>query len=140
MADGSGDVPDLVRAILRSAMLHAFEPDRVTLTYREALERVETVARWLASQGIARGDRVAVSGKNSPSGPVAYLAVLFPRGRPWVPIDYGLHDAEIENLLRASEPKFFFVDEEKYGYFSTVKAAGKVLPSARNSPMGMSIR
>jgi len=113
----------------------AFEPDRVTLTYREALERVETVARWLASQGIARGDRVAVSGKNSPEWAVAYLAVLF-AGATVVPIDYGLHDAEIENLLRASEPKFFFVDEEKYGYFSTVKAAGKVLSLSKKFPDG----
>ncbi len=102
-----------------------FEPDRVTLTYREALGKVETLASWLAAQGIRAGDHVAVSGKNSPEWAVAYLGALF-AGATVIPMDYGLHDAEIENLLKASEPKLFFVDEEKIEHFSSFKPAGKV--------------
>ena len=34
-----------------------------------------------------------------------------------MPIDYGLHEKEVDNLLKASKPKIFFVDEEKYSYF-----------------------
>jgi len=97
----------------------SFEPDRVTLTYGEALARIETLAAWLASKGVRRGDRVAVSGKNSPEWAVAYIATMF-AGATVVPIDYGLHDHEIENLLRASEPKIFFVDEEKYDHFASI--------------------
>ena len=49
----------------------AFEPDRVTLTYSQVLDRVEGLARWLHQQGVSRGDRVAVTGKNSPEWAVA---------------------------------------------------------------------
>lgn len=98
----------------------AFEPDRVTLTYAEALERIEKLASWLAEQGIKRGDHVAVSGKNSPEWAVVYMATLF-AGATVIPIDYALHDHEIENLLNASEPKLFFVDEEKHNHFVSLK-------------------
>jgi len=111
----------------------AFEPDRVTLTYREALERIQTVASWLAGEGVGSGDRVAVSGKNSPEWAVAYLGTLF-AGATVVPIDYGLHDNEIENLLSASKPKMFFVDEEKIGHFGSVKQSGRVLSLSKKHP------
>jgi long-chain acyl-CoA synthetase len=103
----------------------AFEPERVTLTYGEALGKIEALAAWLNAQGVKKGDHVAVSGKNSPEWAVSYLAVLF-AGATVIPIDYGLHDAEIENLLKTSSPKVFFVDEEKIEHFSGFKAAGKV--------------
>jgi long-chain acyl-CoA synthetase len=103
----------------------SFEPDRVTLTYREALAKIETVASWLAAQGVTKGDHVAVSGKNSPEWAVAYLGTLF-AGATVIPIDYGLHDNEIENLLNTAKPKIFFVDEEKHDYFVGVKSAGRV--------------
>lgn len=105
--------------------LTVFEPDRVTLTYREVLAKVEQLASWLYSRGVRHGDHVAVSGKNSPEWAVAYLGTLF-AGATVVPIDYGLHDAEIENLLKASEPKVFFVDEERYNTFSSKKNVGEV--------------
>lgn len=105
--------------------LTIFEPDRVTLTYRQTLEKVETVAAWLYSQGVRKGDHVAVSGKNSPEWAVAYLGTLF-AGATVVPIDYALHDNEIENLLKAAEPKIFFVDEERFEVFSAKKKIGKV--------------
>lgn len=103
-----------------------FEPNRITLTYREALERVETLAFWFAENGIRAGDHIAVSGKNSPEWAVSYLAVLF-AGAVVIPIDYNLHNSEIENLLRASAPKMLCVDQEKYEHFLKVKEAGKVL-------------
>jgi long-chain acyl-CoA synthetase len=107
------------------ACFTSFEPDRITLSYKEALGRIESLALWLIEQGVRKGDHVAVSGKNSPEWAVSYLGALF-AGAVVVPIDYGLHDSEIENLLKTAEPKFFFVDEEKYAYFLTVKSAGKV--------------
>lgn len=105
--------------------LTIFEPDRISLTYRETLEKVEAVAAWLYSQGVRKGDHVAVSGKNSPEWAVAYLGTLF-AGAIVVPIDYALHDNEIENLLKAAEPKIFFVDEERFEIFSSKKKIGKV--------------
>lgn len=97
-----------------------YEPHRVSLTYQEALERIVQVAGFLHQQGILHGDRVAVSGKNSPEWAIAYLATLY-AGAVVVPIDYQLSEKEVENLLRASDSKLLFVDEEKYDHFSEQK-------------------
>ena len=94
-----------------------FEPDKNTLTYAQVLQNVEKLAQWLYEQGIRKGDKIAVSGKNSPEWATVYLAAGF-AGATIVPIDYALHEKEVENLLRTAEPKIFFVDEEKYEYFS----------------------
>ncbi len=94
-----------------------FEPEKTTLTYAQVLEKVETLAQWMRSRGVSKGDRVAVSGKNSPEWATVYLAALF-AGAVIVPVDYGLHDAEVENLLKTAAPKLFFVDEEKFDFFS----------------------
>jgi long-chain acyl-CoA synthetase len=90
-----------------------YAPDRVTLTYKEALAAVEKLAGYLAAQGYKRGDMIAVTGKNSPEWAVAYLAVMA-AGATVVPIDYQLSQAEIDNIIRASDAKAVFVDEEKF--------------------------
>jgi long-chain acyl-CoA synthetase len=93
-----------------------FEPGRRTLSYAQALEEISHTARYLLSIGIASGDRVAVSGSNTPEWTVAYLAVLF-TGAVVVPIDYQLKNEETANLLRASGAKALFIDEEKLDFF-----------------------
>lgn len=112
-----------------------FEPSRVTLTYTEALEKIETLASWLVSRGLEKGDHVAVTGKNSPEWAVVYMAALF-AGGVIVPIDYALHNDEISNLLNTARPKFLFVDEEKYEFFQnfavTHDSVGMVLGLHRN--------
>ncbi|MDR0562184.1 MAG: AMP-binding protein [Spirochaetaceae bacterium] len=93
-----------------------YEPDRISLTYRESLRAVEAVARWLHAVGIGKGDRVAVTGKNAPEWAVAYLGILF-AGAVAVPIDYQLKNEEIDLLLKTSQSKVLFVDEEKYARY-----------------------
>ena len=90
-----------------------YEPDRICLNYTEALMRIEAVARWLHSKGIRRGDRVAVTGKNSPEWAVAYLGILFAGGIV-VPIDYQLKTEEIDLFIKTAEAKILFIDEEKH--------------------------
>ncbi|NLJ45955.1 MAG: long-chain fatty acid--CoA ligase [Treponema sp.] len=90
-----------------------YSPGRVTLTYAEALKKIERTAAFLAGVGLRKGDKAAVTGKNSPEWAVAYLGILF-AGATAVPIDYQLRNEEIENILRASDAKHLFVDEEKY--------------------------
>lgn len=111
----------------------SFEPDRVTLTYNQALDKIENLAYWLAENGVKRGEHVAVSGKNSPEWAIVYLGVLF-AGAIIIPIDYGLHDHEVENLLKVSNPKFFFVDEEKHEHFSQQKAAWGLYSLSKKHP------
>ncbi|MEW6566417.1 MAG: AMP-dependent synthetase/ligase [Spirochaetota bacterium] len=90
--------------------------ERISLTYNEALKKIEAVSRWLYSQGIRKGDKVAVTGKNSPEWAVAYLGILF-AGATVVPIDYQLKQEEIELLIKTADVNILFVDEEKHGRF-----------------------
>jgi len=93
-----------------------FEPDRVSLSYVESLALIQAVARWLYSRGIRKGDKVALTGKNSPEWAVAYLSIVF-AGAIVVPIDHQLKSEETELLMRTARAKILFVDEEKYAHF-----------------------
>lgn len=90
-----------------------YEPDRISLTYNESLKKIESVARWLHGRGVKKGDKIAVTGKNSPEWAVAYMGVLF-SGATVVPIDYQLKNEETDLLIKASRARMLFVDEEKF--------------------------
>ncbi|MCL2068010.1 MAG: AMP-binding protein [Treponema sp.] len=90
-----------------------YEPDRISLNYTEALKQIEAVAFWLHANGIRRGDKIAVTGKNSPEWTVAYLAILF-AGGVVVPIDYQLKTEDMDLLIKTAGAKMLFVDEEKH--------------------------
>jgi long-chain acyl-CoA synthetase len=113
-------LPEMYRIIVtrfgERACFTVFEPDRITLTYNEALAKIEALARWLHSQGIRKGDMVAVTGKNSPEWAVAYLGILF-AGAVVVPIDYQLKNEETDLLIKTARVRILFVDEEKFGYY-----------------------
>ncbi len=94
------------------ACFTVFEPERRSLSYAQALVRIEGAARKLRSLGIGRGDKVAVTGKNSPEWAVAYFAVLT-AGAVVVPLDYQLAVHELANLVRAGDVVALFADEEK---------------------------
>lgn len=99
-----------------------YDPEYATLTYGQALETIDRLAQYLRSLGVEHGDRVAVTGKNSPEWAVAYLATLF-AGAIVVPIDYQLHDEEIENLIAASQSHVLIVDEERFDTFDEKRNA-----------------
>lgn len=89
-----------------------------TYSYNEVFIKVEKLAKWLVQNGVEKGDRIAVSGKNSPEWATVYLAAHF-AGAVICPIDYALHEDEIENLLKTAEPKFLFIDFEKFNHFDS---------------------
>jgi long-chain acyl-CoA synthetase len=90
-----------------------YEQTRVSLTYKEALVKIEAAARWLHSKGIRKGDAVALTGKNAPEWTVAYLGILF-AGATVVPIDQQLKGDETDLLIKTSKARFLFTDEEKH--------------------------
>jgi long-chain acyl-CoA synthetase len=94
----------------------AFEPAALSLSWNEILAAVRSAAAWLQDKGVRRGDRVAVTGKNSPEWAVAYLAVLYAGGIV-VPLDYQLSREETAGLIRTVEAPVLFVDEEKHELF-----------------------
>ncbi|MDR2537702.1 MAG: AMP-binding protein [Treponema sp.] len=93
-----------------------YEPDRISLNYRESLAKIEAVARWLCSKNVRKGDRIAVTGKNSPEWTVAYLGILC-AGAIVVPIDYQLKNEETDLLLNTAGVTILFVDEEKHSHY-----------------------
>lgn len=99
------------------AAFTTFDPERLSLSYREAYGTILGLAGAFLAAGISPGDRIAVTGKNSPEWAIAYLATLAAGGTV-VPIDYQLHDAEIRNLIVASGAKLLAVDAERYDALS----------------------
>lgn len=117
------------------ACFTVYEPERRSLSYRESLAKVEAAARKLRSIGVGRGDKVAVTGKNSPEWAVAYFAALT-AGAVVVPIDYQLTVPEIANLIRAGDVVVLFVDEEKESELASVCAGLKAVYSLASGRAG----
>ena len=88
-----------------------------TQSYNEVLLNVQKLAAWLTANGLKKGDRVAVMGKNSPEWATAYLATLFASGIV-VPVDNGLHEPEVVNIVKTSEPAFVFCDDDKADFYT----------------------
>ncbi len=87
------------------------------LTYAQVFDKVQNLAKWMIVNGLEKGDKVVVSGKNAPEWGVVYLAALYASGII-VPIDAALHEKEMLNLLEVAKPKFIFVDDEKIAYIN----------------------
>ena len=96
-----------------------------TLNYTQAHDKIVQLSKWLAANGVRHGDKVAVTGKNSPEWAVVYLATLY-AGGIICPLDYALKIEEQENLLSVAEPKFLFVDDEKYQRYIEKSASYQV--------------
>jgi len=92
--------------------LTAFEPSPLSLSWQEVRAAVLRTAGYLASQGVRRGDRVALTGPNSPEWAVAYLGILA-AGAVVVPLDHQLGVQEMRTLIRFVEAAALFADEEK---------------------------
>jgi long-chain acyl-CoA synthetase len=107
-----------------------YEPDRISLSYNESLKLIEATARWLHRRGIRRGDKAAVTGKNSPEWAVAYLGILF-AGATVVPIDYQVKNDESDLLLRTAGVRILFVDEEKYEHYQALGFPGELVSLKR---------
>ncbi|MDA3957701.1 AMP-binding protein [Oceanispirochaeta sp.] len=91
----------------------AFSPEEIHYTYREASRFIHNTASYLKKQGINKGDRVALTGKNSPSWAIAYLAVL-ELGAVIVPLDYQMEKETISSILDFVEASVLFVDKERF--------------------------
>lgn len=96
-----------------------------TIIYAQAERKILKLAGWFSGNGVHKGDRIAVTGKNSPEWTVVYLAAMF-AGAVVVPIDWALHSSEVDNLLATAQPKFLFTDEEKFQEFKAKEGQYKV--------------
>jgi long-chain acyl-CoA synthetase len=110
------NAPPDVRALWLSTRAFAereyliYEDER--LTYGEAHAQVESIAAWLTTQGIARGDRVAIAMRNYPEWMLIYWAALS-LGVAVVGMNAWWVGEEIDYVLNDSQPKVIFCDAER---------------------------
>ncbi len=90
----------------------AFTPEHLVFSYNEAKDKVDTIAAYLQESGVKPGDKIALTGKNSPEWTLAYLGITT-AGAIIVPLDYSLHDAEIEKFIAFAGATRLFIDEER---------------------------
>ena len=86
-------------------------------TYQQVFENVQQLAKWMIENGVKKGDRVAVMGKNSPEWATVYLAALY-ASAIIVPVDNGLHENEVVNIVKVAEPKLVVCDDDKAAFYS----------------------
>ena len=101
----------------------AFHPKEIHLTYNEVKEKVTQIANYLLATGVKKGDKIAVSGKNSPEWAVAYLAILY-AGAIVVPLDITYNDADMETLMAFGGVSRIFIDADRIENIGT--KTGKV--------------
>lgn len=82
-------------------------------TYARAHEEVASVAAWLVENGVVPGDRVALAMRNYPEFMLIYWAIAS-IGATVVGMNAWWVTPEMRYGLSDSEPKFLFLDEERY--------------------------
>ncbi len=90
----------------------AFSPKTISFTYEEAEKKIEEISYYLLSLGVKKGDKIAVSGKNSPQWALSYLAIIY-SGCIVVPLDIQLKDSEMETFLRFGDVRCLFIDHDR---------------------------
>jgi len=101
----------------------AFVPKKETFTYEEAHEHILTIANYLASKGVGKDSKVAVSGKNSPEWAMAYLGILY-AGAIVVPLDNALSNKDMAKLMGFADVKILFADTERLEGFDEENKLG----------------
>ena len=96
----------------------AYDDSRRSLTYAEVRTRLTAVAEALAGAGILPGEKVALTGANSPEWALAYFGILA-AGAVVVPLDHQLKPEECLKLAEAGDCTAFFADGAKFNYLKT---------------------
>ena len=82
------------------------------VSYDANFRAVATLAGWLKSQGVEKGDRIAIAMRNMPEWPVIFFAAVS-IGAIAVPLNAWWTGAELEYGLADSGARMLFVDEER---------------------------
>ncbi|MGE4453782.1 MAG: long-chain fatty acid--CoA ligase [Sphaerochaeta sp.] len=101
----------------------AFVPKKETFTYQEVHTYVNSVADYLVSRGVKKGDKIAVIGKNSPEWAIAYLGILF-AGAIVVPLDNTLSNKDMYKYMEFAGVKILFADSDRVSAFDAEDKLG----------------
>ena len=89
-----------------------YSPKEISLTYKEAEEKVKEVSSWFLSLGVKKRDKIIVSGKNSVAWAVTYIAVQY-AGCTVVPLDSSLHDEDFIKFAKFSDSVVLVADNDR---------------------------
>jgi len=93
------------------------------LTYAQLDQRAERLAAWLQSQGVIKGDRVALLTPNCPEVFEAEFACA-KIGAICIPLNWRLTVPELEYILNDSTPKVLIFDKSFSEQAAALKALG----------------
>jgi long-chain acyl-CoA synthetase len=96
-------------------------------SYAELRRMAESVGRWIAENGFARGSRLAILADNHPRWVAAYLGIIA-SGCAAVPLDTALHADQVTKLLKNSGSSALFCD---------AKHVPVARPAANEIPVGL---
>ena len=82
----------------------------ITLQYKDVAMKIEKLHILFENSGVAKGDRIALCGRNSASWAVAFLATLT-YGAVAVPVLHEFTADQIHNIVSHSEAKLLFVGD-----------------------------
>ncbi|MGH7011848.1 MAG: class I adenylate-forming enzyme family protein, partial [Caulobacteraceae bacterium] len=133
------NAPASVRDLWRSSAAFAerdylvFEVER--LSFREAHERVASLAAWLAGAGVGKGDRVAIAMRNFPEWLLVYWAAI-EIGAAAVGMNAWWTAEEMAYVLSDCAPKVLFADAERLARLAErpAMAEGMRLVAVRADP------
>jgi long-chain acyl-CoA synthetase len=105
--------------------LQVQRPDHIeSCTYAELRRMAESVGRWIAENGFARGSRLAILADNHPRWVAAYLGIVA-SGCAVVPLDTALHADQVTKLLKDSGGSALFCDAK---HLEAARPAAKEIP------------
>ena len=96
------------------------EDTNMVWTYEEVNNRSSSVAGWLKSQGVKKGDRVALLSPND----ISYFDLLFACGKIgaiFVPLNWRLSVHELNEILLDCTPLFLGVHHQFQNEFSSLQ-------------------
>ena len=111
------NAPESLRVLTQAVRAHGerlmtiYEDERVS--YEANYRAVAALAHWLAGQGVAKGDRVAIAMRNLPEFP-AILFAAASLGAIVVPLNAWWTGDELANGLSDSGAKVLFADDERH--------------------------
>ena len=81
-----------------------------TLQYHDVARKIEKLHIMFENSGVAKGDKIALCGRNSSHWAVTFLAILT-YGAVAVPIQHEFTAEQIHNIVNHSEAKLLFVGD-----------------------------
>ncbi|MDY3849497.1 MAG: AMP-binding protein [Bullifex sp.] len=87
--------------------------EKICLTYKDVHEKIKNVASYLSAQGVKKGDKVVLTGKNSIQWGISYFAINY-AGAVVVPIDAQLPVERMLKLAEFADSVFLITDGEVF--------------------------